>query len=181
MYPAILTKSGNYIDFVDFTNNEYYITDIAHALSNVCRFSGHTRTFYSVAQHSVLVSLLVPKEYALEGLLHDMTEAYIGDMSSPLKSLFQEFKDLEKRLYAHMSKTFDVPETIRKEVVHGDLVALATEKRDLMLNEKVIRHWGILDGIIPDFDIIQPLTPTEAYTMFMTRYQSLTASGVKVQ
>lgn len=74
------------------------IRDIAHALSNLCRFTGHTPVFYSVAEHSVLVSKLVEPKYALGALLHDASEAYLNDIAGPIKPFFPEYVKAEKKL-----------------------------------------------------------------------------------
>lgn len=70
--------------------------DIAHSLAMQCRYNGHTKIFYSVAEHSVLVSHAVPEEDALWGLLHDAPEAYIGDMIRPLKKLVPAFREMDE-------------------------------------------------------------------------------------
>ncbi|MEM4379972.1 MAG: hypothetical protein QXL01_04720, partial [Thermoplasmatales archaeon] len=85
MEPWIETYSGKKFDYL--AQSELDIEDIAHALSNLCRFNGHTRVFYSVAEHSVNVSSMVPPELKIAALLHDAAEAYIGDVPSPLKQL----------------------------------------------------------------------------------------------
>jgi len=78
--PSIQARSGRYISFVAPDPNVFCINDIAHALSHTCRFGGHTRDFYSVAQHSVLVSYLVPENDQFAALMHDAAEAYVGDV-----------------------------------------------------------------------------------------------------
>jgi len=87
---VIRVRSGAYIDLFDPTPDVIHIQDIAHALSMVCRFGGHTATHYSVAEHSLHVASQLERQYrdprlTLAGLLHDAEEAYTGDMVRPLK------------------------------------------------------------------------------------------------
>jgi hypothetical protein len=85
--PFILTYTGKVFPFGCMTPDMIDIRDIAHALSQLCRYTGHTTMFYSVAQHSLLVSEKMPGGPAqkLAGLLHDGAEAYTNDLASPLK------------------------------------------------------------------------------------------------
>jgi flavin-dependent thymidylate synthase len=75
------------------------LTDIARALSRICRYAGHCEQFYSVAQHSVYVSGMVPPEHALCALMHDATEAYLVDIPRPLKRMLAGYTVLEDRLW----------------------------------------------------------------------------------
>ncbi len=169
--PNILTADGEYFDFFDVTNNRFDINTIAHALSNICRFTGHSRHFYSVAQHCVLVSYIVPEKFALHGLLHDAAEAFIGDVSSPLKKLLPQYKVIEMRIEANLFARFDLPLTVPAQVKHADLVALRTEQRDLMRIEG--GDWPSLDGIEPLAATIFPLFPGAAKTLFLNRFWEL--------
>jgi hypothetical protein len=93
------------------------IRDIAHALSLICRFTGHCKHFYSVGQHSILVSKFMPPKYRLEGLLHDAAEAYLNDMARPVKHLNSGYKSAESRLKKLIEHRFgleDVRDIVRE-------------------------------------------------------------------
>lgn len=130
----IQTYTGKAFWFPDITANEIDIHDIAHSLAMQCRFNGHSNRFYSVAQHSVLVSRIVPSENALAGLLHDASEAYLTDIPSPLKkmSLFAEYrlaeKSLQERIYRHFGLREDEPKTVK----FADYVMGCNEAEKLM-------------------------------------------------
>ena len=70
----IKTFSGKHFYYDKINKDDIDINDIAVSLSNICRFAGHLSHFYSVAQHAVLCSQLVPQEFAFEALMHDATE-----------------------------------------------------------------------------------------------------------
>lgn len=157
--------------------------DIAHALSNQCRYSGHTRVHYSVAQHSVMVSLiaeyLLPRDASDEeimataraGLLHDASEAYLVDIPSPLKQLpeFEAYRAAEKRLERIILKRFGLPEELPAAVKKADLIALSTEKRDLMVEPP--EPW--IDLPEPLERTIQTMTPAQAELKFLERFDEL--------
>lgn len=129
---VILTSKGNYFDFANAEFYDYDIEEIAHALSHLCRFTGHTRKHYSVAQHSVHVANLVPTGYQLEALLHDASEAYLGDVSSPLKALLPDYKRIEQSVEYGIARHFALAYPQTPCIKEADLRMLVTEKRDLM-------------------------------------------------
>lgn len=167
--PTILLSSGRYFDFLE--PRALTLGEVAHALGNLSRFTGHCREFYSVAQHSVLVSYIVPPELALWGLMHDAVEAVVGDMSSPLKRLFPEYKALEKRCEAVILAGFGLHGEVPPEVKRADLVALRTEQRDLMHKDGGL--WTSLDGIEPVPAKILPLFPNSSRMLFIKRFEQL--------
>lgn len=169
--PTIMIVSGVYFDLEDPESSEFGIEDIAHALAHICRYAGHCRTFYSVAQHSVLVSYVVPQEHAFAGLMHDAAEAFIGDMTSPLKILMPDYRRIEARIEAVVFARFGLPAKLPQCVRDADRVLLRTEQRDLMNANG--HRWSFTEGIEPLPERIEPMAPPEAKTAFLTRYTAL--------
>ncbi len=141
--------------------------DISHALAHLCRFNGHTHEFYSVAQHSCMVADLVPAEHKLAALLHDATEAYIGDMVRPIKEVMAAYQQMEHVLWLQICVRFDLGPLLPESVQHADLIALATERRDLMPPDPAI--WDVLIGIEPMAETIRPWSATEARLTYHQR------------
>lgn len=175
MRPDILLRSGNYFNFLTPELSKFDITDIAHGLSNVCRFGGQSKEFYSVAQHSVLASYLVPDCDKYDALMHDAAEAMIGDIPKPLKELLPDYQLIEKRVENAISSRFKVSNPLPLSVKRADLIMLATEQRDLMPHHD--DEWALIREITPTESIIKPVLPIIAYKMFLDRFHELTTGN----
>jgi len=169
---TIVCRSGVYFDFLDPKPWTIDVEDIAWGLSNACRYAGQCLAFYSVAQHSVLVSRHVPPALALAGLLHDAAEAYMGDIVGPLKQLLPEYKVIERRVEHAIAARFDLPYPWPAEVKHADLRLLRTEQRDLTAGSSDV--WSSTDGYEPLDQVIAPMMPDEAFERFLARYAEIT-------
>ncbi len=167
----IQTYSGKSVWPLDAREDEIEIQDIAHALSLICRYTGHVRDFFSVAQHSIIASWIVPKEDAMWGLLHDASEAYICDLARPVKYQIPEYRQIEKNLMKVICRKFKLPEKEPESIKHADMVLLATEHRDLMGPPHI--HWPSLDGVRPLDTVIQPLAPKYVEVLFLERFYEL--------
>ncbi len=170
--PTILLSSGEYFDFENPEGSVFTIEDVAHALSHVCRFAGHCRRFYSVAQHSVHVSEQIEPEHAMAGLLHDAVEAFVGDVTKPLKDMLPAYKAIEHRIEAAVLERFGLPAKLPPQVKVTDIRMLATEQRQLMGNHD---NWAYTRDY-PPFDMVIPhWSSVEAKAAFLARYAMLAA------
>jgi 5'-deoxynucleotidase YfbR-like HD superfamily hydrolase len=148
--PFIETSTGTRFQPLAPIVNDIWIEDIAHHLSNQCRFSGATRRHYSVAEHSVRVSLLLEEwgedeDVQMWGLLHDASEAYLVDLPTPLKEcpeFLEAYQKAERVLMRAICARFSLPERQPDNVKVADAVLLATEVRDLMPARR--EHWDKL-------------------------------------
>lgn len=145
------------------------IKDIAHALALTCRFGGQCREFYSVAQHSIYVSKMVPKSQALWGLLHDAAEAYLPDVPKPLKPALLNFKEIEREIMTVVLSKFNLPALCWPEVKEADNRMLYTEALQLMGD---ISDWE--DDYAPPYNIkIKPWSWHTAERKFLERYREI--------
>lgn len=175
----IQTYTGGRFWPLDPDPSEIHVEDIAHSLSNVCRFGGHSRRFYSVAQHSVLVSEQLPDtgdRLSLWGLLHDASEAYLGDMVRPLKEQpgMKAYREAEERVQRAVAERFGLSWPIPREIALADEQLLITEARDLMGDPEWARVMAARKAplVTLPFEII-PLGPEQARCAFIERFAEL--------
>ncbi len=128
----IQTFTGRSFWPLDARPSEVHIEDIAHSLSLLCRFAGHVRRFYSVAEHCVLMSYAVSPVNALAALLHDATEAYVVDLPAPVKKFMPEYRRAEDALWLVIAKRFGLPAAIPDEVHQADQRIVSDERAVLM-------------------------------------------------
>jgi hypothetical protein len=176
----IETHSGKLFDYLQQRPVDMDSDSIAHALGNICRFTGHCREFYSVAAHSLLCVELARKRdlssrLCLLALVHDAHEAYVGDINSPLKrALNGNFADLDTQaaLVAHAALGITPPTLHEKIQVKAlDLTALMTEARVLMPSGG--RNWSISEQ--PDDEVeVVCLPPKEGARRWLTMYKTMT-------
>jgi hypothetical protein len=168
------TFTGRQFWPIDPRPEEVSIVDIAHSLSNQCRYAGHCKSFYSVAQHSVMVSYICAPEDALWGLLHDAAEAYLVDLPRPVKrfsDLGWHYKQIETRLMQVLCVRFNLPIEEPDSVSKADDVALMTEMRDLMGMPPA--QWREALANQPLEPAIIPWGPCASKTEFLRRFEEL--------
>lgn len=169
------TFSGRRFYPLDPRADEIVIEDIAHGLAMTCRYGGHAQRYYSVAEHAVIVSLYVAPEYAREALLHDSSEAYIGDMIRPLKHSPEmlEFRKAEAAIELAVFERFGIVQTeaSRAAVKEIDDRILVDEIGALMADPPM--YWQRHHAVEPLGAHISALTPAHAEHVFVSRFLAL--------
>jgi hypothetical protein len=153
------------------------VVDIAHALSLICRFTGHTKYHYSVGQHSIAVSNLCRPKIAIYGLMHDAAEAYLTDIAHPIKAGFmwngKPFSDVEDYLLDIILKALGVPppsNDAKKEVVSIDREVGVAESIQLMRHQL---SWGRNTRVEPANYRVHPWMAEYAEQCFMEKFNDL--------
>ena len=165
------TVTGKAFWPLDPRPDEVDIQDIAHALSMQCRYGGHCQRFYSVAEHSCLVSSVLAPEYMLSGLMHDASEAYLQDIIRPVKNWLFGYGEIEHKLMVCIAKRYNFAWPMPIEVKEVDNRILLNEQAALMPNSPMA--WNVpgkpLDGIV-----VEGWDQATAKQRFLDMFYSLT-------
>lgn len=172
----ISTYGGNFYP-LDPREDEIELTTVAHALSNLCRFGGHIYEFYSVAQHCVLCSMVAPKEFKLEALLHDASEAYLVDIPRPIKRMLPDYQAMEQNVERVIASKFGLPFPMSPIIKEIDTRMLITEAAALLNPEN--GEWWLADHYPKMYDIseiqIRPWDPKTSEDVFLKYYNEYTS------
>ena len=170
----IQTFSGGQFHILDPQQDEILITDIGHALAMLCRFTGHTRKFYSIAEHCVLGSRIVPPKDALYFLMHDSSESYLNDINRPLKhftGVGSEYLPVEKVVMEAILHKFRLPLEEPPSIKKFDNAMLFAEKEQLL----VPMEWDAKWNDVKPADIkVKCWAPEVAEVEFLHRFYELT-------
>lgn len=170
-----VTRSGNKFFPLDPRPEEILIDDISFALSNISRFGGHVE-FYSVGEHSCHVCDACPPALKLLGLMHDATEAYLGDVVRPLKHQLPDYQAAESMLWGIIAQKFNLP-VDTSAIKPLDNRALLAERNQLMEEGPNTRHWyWDHAGLLPLDFRIGNWPPIVTRMEFMKRYRMLVST-----
>lgn len=153
---CLRTYTGKHVNVFEPTEDMICIEDIAHALSNQCRFAGHTKSFHSVAEHSITCSNLAISGLELQALMHDASEAYLVDIPTPIKNHMPEYKAIEHKLMCVIAKKFGFDWPMHPFTITID--------RDVL-------HYELLYHVLRDTPI---MVPTDAENKFLEVFRKLT-------
>lgn len=177
MSSCIYTYTGRMVDPLALTVADVCIDDIARALSMICRYNGHVRRFYSVAEHSILVAAEAAymadadEELLLQALLHDAAEAYMCDLASPLKAIMPGYKTAELVAQQVIYNAFGLPLDAHPSIHSIDIRIRIDEMLVLQVGNPDVN--GELKGLPMTSQPIQCLTPLEAEQAFLQQFADL--------
>jgi hypothetical protein len=154
-----------------------HLMDIAHSLGKMCRYGGHTHTFYSVAEHSCLMYRYARSRLGIEDkqtlrsiLMHDATEAYLPDLPRPLKHMLPQFKAFETTLEEVIALKFAVACPAPPIVKELDTRILVDERAQAMNPSG--NDWGV-DGLQRLGVWLQFYPPAEATANFLSDFSEV--------
>lgn len=174
MKDGISLLSGAKFDYNHPEKSDVTIEDIANALSNVCRFSGHLPRFYSVAQHLVNTSRIVKPEFAFTALMHDTAEAFTNDLPTPLKWALPIFKELEVKIESAMSDRFGFSYPYPDEVKLADTQMLLLEKKYVKEDTSAWEYYRDVEyEHLKDLVDLKSWQPCRAKREFLERFEEL--------
>lgn len=177
----IATRTGHWLR--TFSGKRYFpadphpddvcLEDVAHALSLLCRYGGHCSRFYSVAEHSVLVSYMVPERHALSALLHDATEAYCVDLPRPLKMELPAYQEIERVNWLAIAEHFDLPLSLHPSIKQADIDCCVSEMAVLMPGSG--NDYCIPGAVHRDGIVLKCYGHIAAELLFLERFREVTA------
>lgn len=174
-------STGRRVDPWNLTVGDIDIVAVAHSLSMLCRFGGHSNKFYSVGQHCVRAAALVPKEDRLEALLHDGTEAYLQDLVRPVKHRMYDYKQLEQKVWQQFAFKYGLNEHLSDSVKKVDNQLLKSEIRQFINNpgrdvELAHPFWDDVEEVDP---VDRTWSPDECEAMYLMTYADAVAQRVE--
>ncbi len=134
-----LYESKKFINPLLLKIEDIDIRDIALNLTHECRFNGSCRPFFSVAEHSLYVSQLLPIELKLEGLLHDGSEYLLKDFPKPVKENISEYKIIEQQIQDKIYRRFGIHEMHHNEIKKADNIVFWNEVQKLKENPEIYK------------------------------------------
>lgn len=170
--PNILTHSGRLWNYAEPKTEDFDIEDAAHALAQEPRFAGQCKECYSVAEHCILVASLLPSAFKLQGLVHDLHEAYYKDLPTPFKILLPDYQAAENKGARIIRLAVGVPVTMDPQVKEADDLALMLERRALLPDHPT---YFVLPKDLPDVPI-RIRTWRHARDAYLAEYYELRAA-----
>jgi len=147
--PCMLTYTGKVINPLKLSVEDVCIEDIAHALSNMCRYNGHVSKFYSVAEHCIIMAATDEfPGWAPWKLLHDASEAYLPDVCAGYKDWLGDFEEIEEHVLRVIADAFSMP------YLEGEIL------REVKVGDRLMIHWES-KALMPDSSIFEQFAPTK--------------------